>query len=78
METYDREYCQTNPNQPIGKIYDRVHRIVYDVCRSGGIMKYPMEVFQTVKMVLYGSIRRHKTIYSTFVHHSDVLIPWCP
>jgi hypothetical protein len=63
---------------PIGKIYDRVHRSVYDDCRSRGTQKYPLEVFQTVKMVLYGSKRRHKIICSTFLYHSDVLIPWCP
>jgi hypothetical protein len=63
---------------PIGKIYDRVNRNVYDDCRSGGTQKYPLEVFQTVKMVLYGSKRSHKTICSIFLYHSDVLIPWCP
>ena len=61
-----------------GKSYDRVHRNDYKNCCSGGKWPYPLEVFQTVKMVLYGSKRHHKTICSTFLHHRDVLIPWCP
>jgi hypothetical protein len=52
-----------------GKSYDRVHRNDYKNCCSGGKWPYPLEVFQTVKMVLYGSKRGHNN------HLFDIFSP---